>query len=94
MTFCNKMVHHHIGIPSFVVFLHAHFTGRWIGLGGPISWPPRSPDITELNIFLWGFVKDIVYRRKVSNINDLKARITTRIAAVDADMLARTWHEI
>ncbi|GBM88873.1 hypothetical protein AVEN_134136-1 [Araneus ventricosus] len=26
--------------------LHAHFTGRWIGLGGPIFWPPRSPDVT------------------------------------------------
>ena len=41
-----------------------------------------------LGIFLWGFVKDNVYRRRVSNIDDLKARITTAIVSVDADMLA------
>ncbi|KFM62835.1 hypothetical protein X975_24013, partial [Stegodyphus mimosarum] len=74
--------------------LNGHFTGRWIGRGGPIPWPPRSPDITPLGFFLWGFVKDNVYRRRVSNIDDLKARITTAIASVDADMLTGTWHEI
>jgi hypothetical protein len=24
---------------------------RWIGRGGPISWPPRLPDITSLDFF-------------------------------------------
>ena len=71
-----------------------HFPERWIGRGGPIHWPPRSPDITPLDFFLWGFVKDNVYMRRVSNIDDLKARITTAIASVDADMLAATWREI
>ncbi|KFM70899.1 hypothetical protein X975_03732, partial [Stegodyphus mimosarum] len=74
--------------------LDDHFTGRWIGRGGLIPWPPRSPDITPLDFFLWGFVKDNVYRRRVSNMDDLKARITTAIASVDADMLAGTWREI
>ncbi|KFM61440.1 Transposable element Tcb1 transposase, partial [Stegodyphus mimosarum] len=70
--------------------LNHHFTGRWIGRRGPIPWPPRSPDITSLNFSLWGFLKDNVYRRRVSNIDDLKARITIAIASVDADMLAAT----
>ncbi|KFM64525.1 hypothetical protein X975_16921, partial [Stegodyphus mimosarum] len=74
--------------------LNDHFTGRWIGRGGPIPWPPRSPDIPLLDFFLWGLVKDNVYRRRVSNMDDLKARITTVIASVDADMLAGTWHEV
>ncbi|KFM58912.1 Transposable element Tcb1 transposase, partial [Stegodyphus mimosarum] len=74
--------------------LNDHFTGRWTGRGGPIPWPPRSPDITPLSFFHWGFVKDNVYRRRVSNIDDLKARITTAIASVVADMLAGTWCEI
>ncbi|KFM68381.1 hypothetical protein X975_26436, partial [Stegodyphus mimosarum] len=74
--------------------LDDYFTGRWIGRGGPIPWPPRSPDITPLDFFLWGFVKDSVYRRRVSNMDDLKARMTTAIASVDADMLAGTWREI
>ncbi|KFM71471.1 hypothetical protein X975_17910, partial [Stegodyphus mimosarum] len=74
--------------------LNDHFTGRWIGRGGPTPWPARSPDITPLDFFLWGFVKDNVYRRRVSNMDDLKARMTTEIASVDADMLAGTWREI
>jgi hypothetical protein len=26
--------------------------GRRIGRGGPIAWPPRSPDLTPLDSFL------------------------------------------
>ncbi|KFM73977.1 hypothetical protein X975_13500, partial [Stegodyphus mimosarum] len=73
--------------------LNDHFTGRWIGRGGPIPWPPISPDITPLDFFVWGFVKANVYRRRVSNIDDLKARITTVITSVDANVLAGTWRE-
>ena len=58
------------------------------------SWPPESIDITLLDFFLWGFVKDIIYRKKVSNVDDLKARITAVIVSVDMDMFARTWREI
>ena len=88
------MVHHLIEVPSFVCSLNDNFPGRCIGRGGPIPWPPRSPDPTPLNFFLWGFVKDNVYRRRVSNIDDLKARITTAIASVDAEVLPASWREI
>ena len=55
---------------------------------------PIPLDIKPVDIFFWGFVKDIVYRRKVSNVHVLKARITATITSVYADMLARTWREI
>lgn len=33
-----------------------------IGRGGPgIPWPPRSPDITPSEFFVWGFVKTIKF---------------------------------
>ena len=32
---------------------------------GPIVWPLRSPDLTPLDFFAWGFIKDVVYRRKI-----------------------------
>ena len=35
-------------------FLDAAFLNRWIGRDGPTPWPPRSPDITPLDFFLWG----------------------------------------
>jgi hypothetical protein len=25
---------------------------RWIGRGGPMEWPPRSPDLTPTDLFL------------------------------------------
>ena len=43
-------------------FLNYNFPGQWIGRGSEtIAWPPRSPDLTTLDFFLWGFVKDQVY---------------------------------
>lgn len=70
------------------------FPARWIGRGGPIAWPPRSPDLTPLDFFLWGFVKDKVYRTRVIDLDDLKARIRAAIASVDIDMLRRVWTEL
>ena len=67
---------------------------RWVGRDGPIPRPPRSPDITPLNFFLWGYVKDIVYRTKFRDINDLQHLIIEAIDTVTVDMLARTWQEI
>ena len=37
------------------------FLDGWIGRGGPTSWPPRSPDVTPLDFFLWGYVKTKVF---------------------------------
>ena len=74
--------------------LNNHFPGRWIGRRGPFPWPPRSPDITRLDFFLWGFLKDNVHRKREWNIDDLKAKITTAISSVDANMLAAFWCEI
>jgi hypothetical protein len=37
-------------------YLNTRFPGRWIDRAAPIAWPPRSPDLTLLEIFLWGFV--------------------------------------
>jgi hypothetical protein len=37
-------------------YLNTHFPGRWIGKAEPVAWPPRSPDLTPLDFFLWGFV--------------------------------------
>ena len=87
-------MHHLIGALAVCQFLNETFPDRWIERDGPIPWPPRSPDITPLNFFLWGYVKDIVCRTKMRDINDLQHRIIEAIDAVAVDMLARTWQEI
>ncbi|KAJ8957711.1 hypothetical protein NQ318_017608 [Aromia moschata] len=41
--------------------LNENFPDCWIGKCSPlIRWPPRSPDITPLDFFLWGTIKNKV----------------------------------
>ncbi|XP_063240478.1 uncharacterized protein LOC134541176 [Bacillus rossius redtenbacheri] len=75
-------------------YLNEQFPDRWIGRDGPIPWPSRSPDITPLDFFLWGYVKDRVYHTNVPNIDELKRRIVQAVASIDAGLLERTWKEI
>ena len=75
-------------------FLDATFPNRWIGRDGPTKWPPRSPDITPLDFFLWGYIKDKVYSTPVPNVETLKARVTAAVATVTMVMLENTWREI
>jgi hypothetical protein len=55
--------------------LDREMAGRWIGRGEPIAWPPRSSDLTPLDFFLWGCLKNIVYQVKINDLQHLKARI-------------------
>jgi len=42
-------------------FLHQNFGDRVISNSGPVLWPARSPDITPLDFYLWGHVKNEIY---------------------------------
>jgi hypothetical protein len=66
------------------------WTEIWIGRGGPITWPPRSSDLTPLDFFLWGYVKNIVYKVKINDVEHLKARIRDAVATVTPDMVQAT----
>ena len=55
--------------------LSVTYPGRWIGRGGPVAWPPRSPDLTPLDFFLWGHIKSLVYETPVPDEETLLARI-------------------
>lgn len=84
--------------PHFNAFvthaLNEKFADRWIGQQGPISWPPRSPDLTPCDFFLWGYIKNIVYSQKLRDLNHLKERINEAIRTITQDMLDRVWAEI
>ncbi|PNF27274.1 hypothetical protein B7P43_G05160, partial [Cryptotermes secundus] len=48
-------------IRKFVSCPAAKFSSAYmIGRGGPVTWSPRSPDLTPLDYFLWGYVKNSV----------------------------------
>jgi len=50
--------------------------------------PPRSPDATPCDFFLWGYVKDQVYVPLLpASIPELKVRIRTATETTTADIL-------
>ena len=51
------------------------FPNRWIGRGSPVVWPARSPDMTPLDFFLWGAMKNLVYETPVDSEIELVGRI-------------------
>ncbi|KAJ4449127.1 hypothetical protein ANN_00522 [Periplaneta americana] len=56
-------------------YLDRRFPDRWIGRGGPIAWPPRSPDLNFLDFYLWGHLKSLVYSSPVTDLESLRNRI-------------------
>lgn len=57
-------------------WLNERYPGKWIGRRGPVEWPARSPDLTPLDFFLWGYLKSIVYKTAPESIPELRNRIT------------------
>ena len=50
--------------------------------------PPRSPDATQCDFFLWGYVNDQVYASPLpASIPELEVRIRTATETITADML-------
>ncbi|KAJ8954419.1 hypothetical protein NQ318_011094 [Aromia moschata] len=53
-------------------WLNTTFKDRWIGTYGPIRWPARSPDLTTLDFWLWGYIQDQVYLTPPVNEENLR----------------------
>lgn len=61
------------------VRLRQLFGNRVVALNHPTEWPPRSPDLTPLDFFLWGYLKNRVYTTPPADLNDLQQRIIQEV---------------
>lgn len=72
-----------------------HFGGRIIALdafrftGDGIDWPPYSPDLNPCDFFLWGYLKDNVYRCAPRTLDDLKNSISEFISKIEREMVLK-----
>ena len=66
--------------------LDAAFPDTWIGRRGAIEYPARSPDFTPMDFFLWGYLKDKVYRTKPRTIDALKMEIERQCRDIPNDL--------
>lgn len=89
------MIYQHDGAPTHSSrnvrrFLDATYTNRWIGRGGPQHWPARSPDLTPVDFFLWGHLKNYIYREPLRNREELHNRIVEAVASISPEMIRNT----
>lgn len=94
-----NMLFMHDGAPAHFArsvreWLEENFPNRWIGRGGPISWPARSPDLNPLDFFVWGFIKQKVYATPPPNAEEVRIRINTAVLQITPEKLERVMQTI
>lgn len=91
----RRMWFQHDGAPAhFAVivrnFLNQYYNGRWIGRGGPVNWPACSPDLTSPDFYLWGYLKNVVFKERPTTRADMQERIRRACAAIPRQILLNT----
>lgn len=74
--------------------LDARFPDRWMGRGGPIPWPPRSPDLNVLDYFVWGHIKALVEPWREGTVDEVREAIIAAFNTVTPDMVHRATQDI
>lgn len=88
----NEIVFQQDGAPAHYAvqvreFLNHRFRDHWIGRRGPTEWPARSPDLTPLDFFLWGHLKNKVYATQPTSLDDLRRKIVSECRRITPEIL-------
>ena len=75
-------------------YLNGKIPNRWIGMGGPITWPLRYLDHSSCDYFLWGYLKDIVYRNIPSTLEELESNIGDVVYRFDTTILEKVYRNL
>ena len=65
------------------------FENRIISRNSDVNWPSRSCDLSPLDYFLWGAVKDKCYANHPETIEALKHEIEVAIQEIQAGTIER-----
>ena len=68
--------------------LQQQFPGWLISRFGDSNWPSRFPDLSVLDFFLWGYLKEKVFSTRKETFAELQTSIHDEIAEIPRDMLA------
>ncbi|XP_014473878.1 PREDICTED: uncharacterized protein LOC106744010 [Dinoponera quadriceps] len=64
---------------------HDDFVNR-VNLRGDLGWPARSPDLSICDFFLWGYLKEKVFKHRPHTLQELKRRIIEEVNAIPIQM--------
>ena len=60
----------------------------------PFDWSARSPNLTPCDFFLWGYLKDIVFREPSATLMQLRHKIEQACAQVTEAMCREVCHSV
>ncbi|CAF3023534.1 unnamed protein product [Rotaria sp. Silwood2] len=95
----DELIFMHDGAPPHYArtvrnWLDNNFPLKWIDRRGPTSWPPRSPDLTPCDFFLWGWAKNEVYKTNPKTLTALEERIHTVLNNVPQQFLKNSTNNV
>ncbi|XP_063384877.1 uncharacterized protein LOC134670986 [Cydia fagiglandana] len=90
IAYLRDIFYQHDGCPAHYRLevrrhLDEEFGDHWIGRGGPVAWPPRSPDLTPMDFFLWSQVKRLVFTEEAQTRDELRQKIIRAFETVKRD---------
>ncbi|KZC11446.1 hypothetical protein WN55_02620, partial [Dufourea novaeangliae] len=70
--------------------LNELYPNKWIRRGGLVSWPPRPPDLTPLDFFLWEALKNAIYQNVPTTPENMKQRIIAASTRISSETIRHT----
>lgn len=70
------------------------FPEKNISRNGTIPWPPRSPDLSPCDFFLWGYLKSVVYKTNPSTVTQLKENIRAEVSRIPQSLCKRVFENM
>jgi hypothetical protein len=68
-----------------IAWLQKTFGTHYISYRTDNVWPPHSPDLSPLDFFLWGYLKDRVYNPAPTSLEELKTAIRREVRNISLD---------
>jgi len=95
----ETLIFQHDGAPAHYSrrvreILDTRFRDRWIGRGGPIAWPARSPDLNVLDYFVWGYIKASVEHLRDGTQDQVRNAIIAAFQTITPNMAHRATRQI
>ncbi|KAL7290660.1 hypothetical protein TKK_0015421 [Trichogramma kaykai] len=59
----------------------------WVPMRGTIEWPAKSSDLTPLDFFFWGYIRNKIYVSKPGYSTDLRKRIVHKCADTSPEII-------
>ena len=86
---CSRTFH-----TSSTPMVTSPFSRQITGRDSPVAWPDRFPDLTPLDFFPWGCMKNNVYETEIASREELVAKINTTAMEIHQRGLDNVQREI